>query len=237
MHLHSLPISAFLPRPSHTGRYFSLLLWLFLLIPALLVYSLSFSIPTNSQKALLSLAHTSFSSFCHSQKTTFLSLSLNIPSPWTTPRPFVTAVSLLKTTHVCPRSIPLLIKCSPPPQKHCSVGDTWLFVKDHPRLESHSDIWGPGHGYLSPPWEVTVMSTGAQPSTASTPAVLSNRAQPSTASTPCKILFLSDFDECQASWGSPSRLPGRQTDTFLPLTLLVSCPLTSAYISQAGGDL
>ena len=90
-------------------------------------------------------------------------------------------------THVCPCSLPLLITCSPPPQKHCSVGDTWLFVKGrpclsptrtlcqmersaavcsspllnfvavrlecqgHPQLESHSDIWRPGHGSLSPP--------------------------------------------------------------------------------------
>ena len=32
----------------------------------------------------------------------------------------------------------------------------------HPQLESHSDIWRPGHGSLSPPWEVAVVSNGAQ---------------------------------------------------------------------------
>ena len=42
-----------------------------------LFYSLSFTISTNSQKTLLSLVHTRFSSFHPSQKTTFPSLSLN----------------------------------------------------------------------------------------------------------------------------------------------------------------
>ena len=34
----------------------------------------------------------------------------------------------------------------------------------HPQLESHSDIWRPGHGSISSPWEVAVVSNGAQPS-------------------------------------------------------------------------
>ena len=70
MHLHSLPISLLsFPPFSHRA--------LLQLTTLLLLYSLSFTISTNSQKTLLSLVHRRFSSSHHSQKTTFPSLSLN----------------------------------------------------------------------------------------------------------------------------------------------------------------
>ena len=46
-----------------------------------LFYSLSFTISTNSQKTLLSLVHTRFSSFHHSQKTNFSQSIIDHPSP------------------------------------------------------------------------------------------------------------------------------------------------------------
>ena len=165
-----------------------------------LFYSLSFTISTNSQKTLLSLVHTRFSSFHHSQKTNFSQSIIDHPSPWTTPRPFVTAVSLLKTTPVCPLSHYWLSVHRPRkntvqleilsclwkvvlvgvPPGHCVKMERSAAVcfspllnfvavrldecQGHPQSESHSDIWRPGHGSLSPPWEVAVVLNGAQPS-------------------------------------------------------------------------
>ena len=84
-----------------------------------LFYSLSFTISTNSQKTLLSLVHTRFSSFHHSQKTTFLSLSFPLNHSQA-----LCHGSFPPEDNPCLPPIPLLIKCSLPPQKHCSVGDT-----------------------------------------------------------------------------------------------------------------
>ena len=57
---------------------------------------------------------------------------------------------------------------------------------------------------------------------------------------PCSISLPSDFDERQGSWGSPPIRVSPSSlalllELLLLLFLLISCPLTSAYISQAGG--
>ena len=100
--------------------------------------------------------------------------------------------------------------------------DEW---QGHPQLESHSDNWRPGHGSLSPPWEVAVASNGAQSSVSAPVAFRVGRptsmsAKVHGAAPPIRV--------------SPSSL-ALLLEFFSFSFYLSSCPLTSAYISQAGG--